>query len=297
MGGAAAAGQHGDRARRARAGDGRSWGAFASALIIGHRRPPRARVADTLSPRRRPVVSSVRKDIGTSIISACGRGSTPTSGPSRQIQREYTTVVRIERVCRRPVWGPSAYWGAVESQALTQRSHARRVRALDRVLLALPFALLIAAWLVVAPRSPDLAAQTYRAGLFETSGFGVWDDNWYGGHHLPGYSLVFPWLALVFGMRAGGGPGGARVRRLFERIALAVYGPRGALGRGAVSLWRQRAICGSAGSRSRWGSRSRCSRCSALARSGLGLPGCSRRCALPPARSRACCWRWRDRRT
>ena len=66
---------------------------------------------------------------------------------------------------------------------------------------ALPVAcVLIGAWLLLAPRSPDLAAQTYRATLFEHEGFSLWDNNWYAGHHLPGYSLVFPWLALLVGI-------------------------------------------------------------------------------------------------
>jgi hypothetical protein len=84
----------------------------------------------------------------------------------------------------------------------------------------------VGAWLVLAPRSPDLAAQTYRATLFESSGFAVWDDNWYGGHHLPGYSLVFPWLALLVGMRLVGALAVLVSSFAFERIALAVYGPR-----------------------------------------------------------------------
>jgi hypothetical protein len=92
---------------------------------------------------------------------------------------------------------------------------------------ALPFAcVLIAAWLVLAPRSPDLAAQTYRASLFESSGFSVWDTNWYGGHHLPGYSLVFPWLALIFGIKLVGALAVLMSTFAFERIAFAVYGPR-----------------------------------------------------------------------
>jgi hypothetical protein len=92
--------------------------------------------------------------------------------------------------------------------------------------LALPTAcVLVGAWLVLAPRSPDLAAQTYRATLFESSGFTVWDNNWYAGHHLPGYSLVFPWLALLLGMRIVGVMAVLVSTFAFERITRAVYGP------------------------------------------------------------------------
>jgi hypothetical protein len=84
---------------------------------------------------------------------------------------------------------------------------------------------LVGAWLVLAPRSPDLAAQTYRATLFDHFGFTLWDDNWYAGHHLPGYSLVFPWLALLAGIKLVGALAVLVSTVAFERIALAVYGP------------------------------------------------------------------------
>jgi hypothetical protein len=93
--------------------------------------------------------------------------------------------------------------------------------------LALPTAcVLVGVWLLLAPRSPDLAAQAYRASLFESSGFTVWDNNWYAGHHMPGYSLVFPWLAWLVGMRLVGALAVLASTFAFERAALAVYGPR-----------------------------------------------------------------------
>ncbi len=105
--------------------------------------------------------------------------------------------------------------------------------------ISLPLALacvLVGAWLVLAPRSPDLAAQTYRATLFENSGFTLWDDNWYAGHHLPGYSLVFPWLALVLGIRLVGALAVLLSTFAFERIALTVYGPRARWGAACFAL-------------------------------------------------------------
>ena len=62
-------------------------------------------------------------------------------------------------------------------------------------------AALIAVWLVVDPHTPDLAAQVYRVSLFREVGFAVWDDNWYAGHALPGYSLLYPPLAAALGIR------------------------------------------------------------------------------------------------
>ena len=62
-------------------------------------------------------------------------------------------------------------------------------------------ALVAAGWLVAAPPVADLAAHEYRAWLFDTEGFALWNLNWYGGHHVPGYSLLFPPAAGVLGAR------------------------------------------------------------------------------------------------
>jgi hypothetical protein len=119
-----------------------------------------------------------------------------------------------------------------ESEALAARPSAlASARALLAARRSLPLApalacVLVGAWLLLAPRSPDLAAQTYRATLFDSSGFTLWDGNWYAGHHLPGYSLVFPWLALALGMRLVGALAVIVSAFAFERIALTVYGPR-----------------------------------------------------------------------
>jgi hypothetical protein len=73
------------------------------------------------------------------------------------------------------------------------------------LLLALACAGALAAlWLVLDPRTADLAAQVYRAQLFGHEGFALWDNSWFAGHHLPGYSLVFPALAAAFGPRTVG---------------------------------------------------------------------------------------------
>ncbi len=48
------------------------------------------------------------------------------------------------------------------------------------------------AWLLIDPPTPDLAAHEYRAELVDLTGFGIWEQGWYAGHHLPGYSVLFP---------------------------------------------------------------------------------------------------------
>jgi hypothetical protein len=61
--------------------------------------------------------------------------------------------------------------------------------------------------------------------VFRQIGFAVWDEHWYAGHHLPGYSLLFPPLGSLLGIRLVGALSVLASVALFERIAGAVYGP------------------------------------------------------------------------
>lgn len=83
---------------------------------------------------------------------------------------------------------------------------------------------LLVAWLVFEPRTPDLAAQVYRLGLYERVGMAVWDARWYGGHMLPGYSLLFGPLGSLAGLHALAVTAAIVSVALFERIVLGVYG-------------------------------------------------------------------------
>ncbi len=83
---------------------------------------------------------------------------------------------------------------------------------------------LIALWLAVDPRTPDLAAQVYRVGLFRQLGFALWDEHWYDGHALLGYSLLYPPLANVLGMRVLAALSVLASSVLFTRLACSVYG-------------------------------------------------------------------------
>jgi hypothetical protein len=84
----------------------------------------------------------------------------------------------------------------------------------------------VLAWVIVYPHTPDLGAQVYRVGLFAHNGFSVWDNRWYAGHHLPGYSLVFPALGALIGLRTVGALSVLLSAALFERTVLDIYGPR-----------------------------------------------------------------------
>jgi hypothetical protein len=83
---------------------------------------------------------------------------------------------------------------------------------------------LLALWLIVDPRTPDLAAQVYRVDLFHRLGFSVWDERWYAGHYLPGYSLLFPALAWALGVRVVGALSVIASVALFESLTRAAYG-------------------------------------------------------------------------
>lgn len=54
-------------------------------------------------------------------------------------------------------------------------------------------------YVIAAPPSSDLAAASYRSNLFSRVGFTLWDNSWYGGHHLPAYSLLAPALGALIG--------------------------------------------------------------------------------------------------
>ncbi len=87
-------------------------------------------------------------------------------------------------------------------QGESRESAGRRAAALLGRVPAWPLAALMAAtYLVLAPSSPDLAAASYRSDLFSRVGFTLWDNSWYGGHHLPAYSLLAPALGALIGPR------------------------------------------------------------------------------------------------
>ncbi len=78
---------------------------------------------------------------------------------------------------------------------------------------------LLGAWLIWHPPSPDLAGQVYRVHLFSTSGFSIWDNAWYGGHYLLGYSLIFPPLGSLLGVRLTGILAVTLSTLIFRRLA------------------------------------------------------------------------------
>jgi hypothetical protein len=61
-----------------------------------------------------------------------------------------------------------------------------------------------AGYLIAAPATADIAAHTYRAWQWSEMGFATWNAQWYGGHHMAGYSLLYPPLAALVGTRLVG---------------------------------------------------------------------------------------------
>ncbi len=103
----------------------------------------------------------------------------------------------------------------------------RRIAPAKGVLAALLTAFVIAgSWLIVAPRSPDLAAQAYREQMFLRFGWMIWDNNWYGGHHMPGYSLLYQPLGALLGMRTLGALAVLCSAGIFAVIATISFGPK-----------------------------------------------------------------------
>jgi hypothetical protein len=91
-----------------------------------------------------------------------------------------------------------------------------------------------AAYLLAAPDTADMAAHTYRTWLWHQVGFATWNAQWYGGHHMAGYSLIYPPLAALAGTRLVGVAAAVAAVGVFARLA----GPRAATpAAGALAAW------------------------------------------------------------
>jgi hypothetical protein len=90
------------------------------------------------------------------------------------------------------------------------------------------------AYLLLEPASADLAAQEYRAELVRSAGLALWDNGWYAGHHTPAYSVLFPPLGAVLGVRLAGALAAVAAATLFARLARSHWAPVPA---SAAGLW------------------------------------------------------------
>lgn len=85
-------------------------------------------------------------------------------------------------------------------------------------------ALMGLAYLIIAPKTGDLAAHVFRSDLFGREGFTVWNGDWYGGHHTPAYSVLFPPLAWLIGPVVAGAIASLLCAVLFEPLARGHFG-------------------------------------------------------------------------
>jgi hypothetical protein len=79
-------------------------------------------------------------------------------------------------------------------------------------------ALLAAAMLAWNPQVGDLAAQVFRAELFQHAGLAIWNGSWYGGHYTLTYSFLFPPLASLLGVQVVGVLSVLASSYLFDRL-------------------------------------------------------------------------------
>jgi hypothetical protein len=110
-----------------------------------------------------------------------------------------------------------------------------RLSQVDRWRLApvLAAAAVAALYLILDLRTGDLAAHLYRADLFGREGFTIWNGNWYGGHHTPAYSVLFPPLAHYLTPQVAGAIAAVVAAALFEPLARSQFGDRAKWG----ALW------------------------------------------------------------
>ena len=83
--------------------------------------------------------------------------------------------------------------------------------------VALSFGLALA-MLLWNPPVGDLAAQVFRAELFERVGLAIWNGSWYGGHYTLTYSVLFPPLAALLGPQVVGMLAVVSSSYLFDRL-------------------------------------------------------------------------------
>jgi hypothetical protein len=87
--------------------------------------------------------------------------------------------------------------------------------------------LLVALGQILGWKGVDLAAQVYRVNDFRTSGFTLWDFQWYGGHFTLDYTVIYPPLAALMGVIALAVLSAALATFAFTRLAEQHFGKAG----------------------------------------------------------------------
>jgi hypothetical protein len=119
------------------------------------------------------------------------------------------------------------------STAAVPRPRARpgislqRLARLAPTLVAAAFA---AAYVFISPPSLDLAAHLFRAQLFRVEGFGIWNNWWYAGHDIVGYSVLFPAVSAWLTPQLAGAIAATGCAAVFTPLAFRHFGPDAWLG-------------------------------------------------------------------
>ena len=108
--------------------------------------------------------------------------------------------------------------------------HTAATERLRRLAPTLVAALFAAVYVIVAPASLDLADHLFRAQLFRDEGFGLWNNLWYSGHHIVGYSVLFPAVSALLSPQLAGALAATGTAALFEPLARRHFGPDAWLG-------------------------------------------------------------------
>ena len=135
-------------------------------------------------------------------------------------------------------------WGSTPDPGRSSHRTCAPRAGVGRALgLAAMTAALLAVWLVVDPRTPDLAAQVYRRGPVPRARLHGLGRALVRRSHLPGYSLLFPPLASLLGMRLLGVLSVLASTCCSSARGLGLRRARAGASRG--SRWRRSATCGS----------------------------------------------------
>ena len=132
-------------------------------------------------------------------------------------------------------------------------------------------AVLATVYVIVSPPSLDLAAHLLRAKLFRAEGFGLWNNWWYGGHHVLGYSVLFPPIAALLTPQLAAAIAATATAALFESLARRHFGRDAWLGATVVRRGDRDEPVHRAGSRSRSACCRRSGRCSRSSAGARGL--------------------------
>ena len=135
--------------------------------------------------------------------------------------------VRLRKGIRASGPGQSTVEGGRRRQPLEASESRRDWRRLLPVTVA---AALSAAYVIASPPSLDLAAHLFRAQLFGREPFGIWNNYWYSGHHIVGYSLLFPAASWALTPQLAAALAATATAALFEPLARRHFGEDAWLG-------------------------------------------------------------------